>query len=441
MAKLRVGHDPHDGCVIHLTDDMIKRYIRDLKTEYDTHNASEYSYRPSLKTLIETVSNGKIIAQVETKDQTDIKLFLKLRSNRLLPKPFGTIETKTIHDSSQPNSLLDMIKIHNVQLQKYLQHKHSIIFTNYLEFCLLWINPITKKIELGDVIQLITLKEFKNNIILPNPKNCTKLEKLFQKFIHENSASKPIVTQKMLACHLAQTARELANEMVEEVTQIKEKIRHNDIDNLADPIYIFYKQYTHLTRSETPQDVANAFGQTIACGLFLAKLSLDSNQTNAPLTQNIASANIPRAVPVIQELFQNIERYEPSQNLSRYITQIIDTLNQTDIDKVRNESSDIFVYFYEEFLKAFDRTNRAQMGVYYTPVEVVNYICTKIHSILKDDFGKSFGFGDVDIRILDPATGTGTFLVQAIDLAIKENSTNDGGGGGGGGVHTRKMNI
>ena len=437
MTQVRADSS-HRPCSIRLTGDIIKQYIQGLKNEYDTKMASEFSYRVPLREMLKSMSAGKIFAQIETTNKSDIQLFFQLNPKRLFSTPFGTIETKTMGKSVlHTNNLSTLIKNNQSQIADYLKNKFSIIFTNYLEFGLLQINPLTENIECTNYVQLISPDEFLHGVILPSAINCTKLEKLFQKFINQNSLSKSITTQKMLACRLASSARDLAEVVVDEIVQIQTQIIHHDIDNLADPIYVFYTQYKHLTRLNTPAIVANAFGQTVACGLFLAKLNLDSEHPNTSLTQNIASANIPHAVPVIKELFRNIENTDLSINISKHITQIIDTLNQTDIDKIRKESPDIFLYFYEEFLKAFDQTNRTQMGVYYTPIAVVNYICDQVNTLLKQDFGKSFGFGDADIRVLDPATGTGTFLARAIDLAIKENLTNHNGGGGGGGKEKR----
>jgi len=424
------------GCTVNLTKEVASEYIDDLKKELDTKTATEVSYRAPLKKMIESMTNQCVLAQIESTEKSDIKLMLKTR-NQTPSKWLGTIETKGIRKStSRTTKLTELIKTNNTQLKKYLKNSRSIIFTNYLEFAILESDPHTNKIEIRNEVQLITPKNFESKNIHHNTTKYRELENLFKNFIQETILLKPITTQKKLACRLAYEAKELSEEVFEQIQKI-ELSKRGDIRNLNDPVYMFYNQYKHLTRTENPTEIANAFGQTISCGLFLAKLNADLYYPNFHLTPSTAATSIPKSVPVIKELFNYLGNYDLSKNISRHINNIIDTLEQADLDKIKNESSDIFLYFYEEFLKAFDKKTRTQMGVFYTPIEVVNYICEKVNLHLKNEFGRSFGFGDTNIRTLDPATGTGTFLVRAIDLAINENNSS---GGGGVKRHSRKAN-
>ena len=76
---------------------------------------------------------------------------------------------------------------------------------------------------------------------------------------------------------------------------------------------------------------------------------------------------------------------------------------------------DPVVHFYETFLKAYDSKVREMRGVYYTPEPVVSYIVRSIDGLLKTRFNKPQGLADENTLILDPATGTATFLYMVIN--------------------------
>lgn len=424
------GNAGREGCDVRLTREIAEQYIKDLKKEFATRAACEISYRTPLKKMIEGMTSERILAQVESKGRSDIMLFLRGRTSHLHSRQVGMIETKTMEKRHGGSKLTDLIKKNGEQLKKHLKSERVIVFTNYIEFAILELDPNTNEIEVVDTCQLLARKNFESKSTNFIKMRHVELEKLFSRFIREALGTGVITTQKDLACHLACSARELSESVIGQIKRL-EKGKRSEVKNLGDPVYVFYRQYKHLTRAEDPAEIANAFGQTISCGLFLAKLNADLHYPNSRLTRSTAVASIPISVPVIRELFYIIGGPELPKYISRVVTQIIDALNQTDMEKIRSESPDVFLYFYEEFLKAFDKKARAQMGVYYTPIEIVDYICKRVNRHLKDEFGKSFGFGDAGIRTLDPATGTGTFLVRAIELAICENSSGMTNGGGG----------
>ncbi len=131
------------------------------------------------------------------------------------------------------------------------------------------------------------------------------------------------------------------------------------------------------------------------------------------------------------------------------VSEVVDLLDGANMEAVlrdfgdRNPLEDPVVHFYELFLKEYDPKKRMQRGVFYTPRPVVSYIVRSIHELLQTDFGLTDGLADtttwadlahrhpnleipsgVDTRqafvqILDPATGTGTFLVEVVDLIYR----------------------
>lgn len=94
------------------------------------------------------------------------------------------------------------------------------------------------------------------------------------------------------------------------------------------------------------------------------------------------------------------------------------------------KGEDIWLYFYEDFLAAYDPRLRKQAGVYYTPAEVVQAQVTLVAELLHDRFGKPLGFADENVKVLDPAVGTGTYLLTALQHGIEAATAGFGAGHG-----------
>src|SRR6516162_1104195 len=89
----------------------------------------------------------------------------------------------------------------------------------------------------------------------------------------------------------------------------------------------------------------------------------------------------------------------------------LEALNPHDFLKSK---PDLWLYFYEDFLAAYDPKLRKDFGVYYTPREVVELQVRLVSELLEQHFDKRLGFADDGVVFLDPAVGTGTYLVAAI---------------------------
>ena len=71
-------------------------------------------------------------------------------------------------------------------------------------------------------------------------------------------------------------------------------------------------------------------------------------------------------------------------------------------------------YFYEPFLESFDPGLRKQLGVWYTPAEVVRYMVARVDKALKDDLGIADGLAADNVYVLDPCCGTGAYLAEVL---------------------------
>ena len=122
--------------------------------------------------------------------------------------------------------------------------------------------------------------------------------------------------------------------------------------------------------------------------------------------------------PVMQALFQQLS--QPDRLLSLDLVEVLDwteaALDRVDRDAFfdRFNEGEAVPYFYEPFLEAFDSDLRKQMGVWYTPVEVVRYMVARVDKALKDDLGIADGLAAENVYVLDPCCGTGAYLAEVL---------------------------
>jgi predicted helicase len=82
------------------------------------------------------------------------------------------------------------------------------------------------------------------------------------------------------------------------------------------------------------------------------------------------------------------------------------------------EEGNAVQYFYEPFLEAFDPNLRKELGVWYTPREVVKYMVSRVDDALRNDLGIASGLADPRVVVLDPCCGTGAFLVEVLGKIV-----------------------
>jgi hypothetical protein len=125
-------------------------------------------------------------------------------------------------------------------------------------------------------------------------------------------------------------------------------------------------------------------------------------------------------VPILHKLFRelaDIHQLDEWDNLTEVMHWAADTLNRVDRAKFFEKFQDATAvqYFYEPFLEEFDPELRKQLGVWYTPPEVVKYMVARVDQVLKSDFGKDDGLADKEVYVLDPCCGTGAYLVEVLN--------------------------
>ncbi len=195
-------------------------------------------------------------------------------------------------------------------------------------------------------------------------------------------------------------------------------------------------------------DFADVIAQTISYGLLTARFSRPAGIT----VQNLVDMVLPTN-PFLRELLGTFLHLAGRRSIFDFdelgIQDVVDLLNRANTDAVKNDfgnktrGEDPVIHFYEHFLSAYNKKQKVQRGVFYTPQPVVSYIVRSVHELLQTEFGLEDGLastvtwremakrnkglkipGGVEldsafVQILDPATGTATFLVEVIDVIHK----------------------
>ncbi len=182
-----------------------------------------------------------------------------------------------------------------------------------------------------------------------------------------------------------------------------------------------YHRFNNALRIELlQQDFIDMYAQTIVYGLFSARCM---HPEVTPFSLENAVNNIPETNPLLKELLIEYASPDGSMRYDEFdIFDLVDALNRTDIECILMNFNrqtgygreDPIVYFYEKFLDLYEHEEKKRRGVYYTPTPAVNFIVRSISYFLKKQFNCKEGFLDKCVSILDPATGTGTFLRSII---------------------------
>ena len=158
--------------------------------------------------------------------------------------------------------------------------------------------------------------------------------------------------------------------------------------------------------------------QTLFYGVFSAWV-LWARQTPAPVGSfDWRTAVWHLRAPVLRALFQQLS--DPGRLQPLGLVEVLDwtsaALDRVDRDAFfdRFNEGEAVPYFYEPFLEAFDPDLRKQLGVWYTPTEVVRYMVARVDRALKDDLGIADGLAAENVYVLDPCCGTGAFLAETL---------------------------
>lgn len=288
------------------------------------------------------------------------------------------------------------------------------MLTDYLNF--VWVGKDENNepsIKRG--ISIASLDEL-SKPLKPKPQTERDLIELFKSFFNHEAA--PITNAKDFANALSAPTRYLKDALIkyQEKTQVSS-------------IFKNFKEYLYEELSF--EDFSDAFAQTLTYSLFIAKLNHPFEKINL---DNVRSS-IPKNFAVIREMADFLKKLDEIKEIQWLLNEILSSINHVDMDSILkdlNDDKDPYLHFYETFLSAYDPKLREKKGVYYTPDSVVKFIINALDSLLKTHFkdaplGLKSALDNENIKLLDFATGTGTFLLEAFRKALETRKTSDGG--------------
>ncbi len=390
----------------------IEQYIDNINKRYKLGNATEHTFRGDLQQLIESLV-PTIRATNEPKRQSCGAPDYILTKKDI---PVGFIEAKDIGDKDLEGAKKTGNK---EQFDRYKASLNNLIFTDYIRFYLYHDGELITKIEIGE----ITDKGIK-----PLTGNFVRFENLITDFcIH---IGQTIKSPKKLAEMMAGKAR-LLSEIIERALTSDEENEENS--SLKDQMTAFKQILIH---DITPKGFADVYAQTIAYGMFAARLH-DTSLNN--FSRQEASELIPKSNPFLRKLFGYISGPDIDDRIKWIVDSLADIFLATNVEEIlknygkATKMEDPIIHFYETFLSEYDPKLRKARGVWYTPQPVVNFIVRAVDDILKTEFNLPQGLADTSktkikvdvqgkkieqevhkVQILDPATGTGTFLAEVI---------------------------
>ena len=203
-------------------------------------------------------------------------------------------------------------------------------------------------------------------------------------------------------------------------------LRDDVIDALRNPasslVHLAKDWRQLLFPDAADEQFADAYAQTVTFALLLGR-----SEGADPLTLENAQAKLKEQHNLLSRALQVLTVPEAREETTASLNLLLRVLAIVPLDTLSG-SKDPWLYFYEDFLAAYNPKLRKDAGVYYTPVEVVRAQIRLIDSLLVKRLNKPLGFADPGVVTLDPAVGTGTYLLGVIEHALRRVETEQGTG-------------
>lgn len=379
--------------------------LTDFAAEVESRRANgesrEGAYRSAITRLIEGVgeSLGLRVEAINEAARTDCGApdFLVKRDSNVV----GYIEQKDIHVK-----LRNMNDANREQQVRYRKGLPNLIYTNCLDWDLYrdgGIEPVWSA-SLGH--------------------DHEKLDGLLKMFLEHEPV--PITDPE-----------KLAERMAGKTTMLKialcEKFSKGGKSKTLDDLESHYNAFSQtIMQGKSKTEFAELYAETIAYGFFAARMNISEGKK---FTRLEARSVIPKNNPFLGRLFRYITSEDIDSDVDWIIDDLVDLLSVCDVPKLMERfmkvsgKEDPFLHFFETFLGAYDPKRRKETGIYYTPQQVVKFIVRAVDQVLKDELKIENGLSNISeipnpkdkdggnlhkVRVLDPAVGTGTFLVEVI---------------------------
>jgi predicted helicase len=411
----------------------LEQYIDNINQRYNLGNATEHTFRGDLQQLIESLVPN-IRATNEPKRQSCGAPDYILTKKDI---PVGFIEAKDIGDKDLDGKKKTGNK---EQFDRYKASLNNLIFTDYIHFHLY---------RDGEFVTKISIAEITDKGIVALPQNFEIFKNLIKDFC--THIGQTIKSSKRLAEMMAGKAR-LLSDVIGKALTSDEVNQENS--TLREQMNAFKDILIH---DITPKGFADVYAQTIAYGMFAARLHDPTLET---FSRQEAAELIPKSNPFLRKLFGYIAGPDIDDRIKWIVDNLTEIFIACNVEQIlknfgkTTKMEDPIIHFYETFLAEYDPKLRKARGVWYTPAPVVNFIVRAVDDILKTEFDLPQGLADTSktkitlntqipdkrsttgykqteqevhkVQILDPATGTGTFLAEVIKHINKKFKGQEG---------------
>jgi hypothetical protein len=391
---------------------LISDFVSKVQSVYGTGNATEHSYRSAFEALFADL--GATALNEPKRVKCGAPDFIVSQGEIVV----GHVEAKDLHVG-----LRNMKDANKNQQDRYRAALPNLIYTNALDWDFY---------RDGELVASVSIADFATGVT-PKPGEYGALENLLRDFI----AQRP---------QTITSPRDLAERMAGKANLIKDVLRKtlDDDAELRSELAAQYQAFKeNLIHDITAEDFADIYAETIAYGMFAARLH---DQTLDTFSRQEALELLPKSNPFLRSLFGYVAGHDLDERIAWIIDDLARVFRACDVAKLMEGfgkltgQNDPFLHFYETFLAAYNPAKRKARGVWYTPEPVVNFIVRAVDDVLQTEFGLADGLADTSkvtidwdtgqtgkkgkavtikkdvhrVQILDPATGTGTFLAEVI---------------------------
>ncbi|EAL3219138.1 DNA methyltransferase [Campylobacter coli] len=393
--------------------DIFKKYTSEIQAIFEGKNYNEHSFRTCFENLLNELKPKEVKIIHEPKSEKgqgsirpDFKTYKLIDKEKELSYNHlvGFIECKNLD--------VDLnLHLKGKQLSKYLQISPNIIFTNYKRFILFSFEKVVFDIDLLD--DKLDLKE----------ENISIFRNLLKAYFDDNSTT--IKSKQELVKVLSTQSFYLSNAL---------KISFDESDANSSFKRFFRKTKDTFKNIEKidlkDEEFCDILAQAIVYGFFVSYIENDDYDLEKIPIENFISF-LPSTFRTLSEfVYFAIPSFSLPQDIKYTLENIKKTLSLIDkiaLCKILNQDLEsVSIYLYEDFLKAYDdlraTQKRKEGGVFYTPKSIVDMIVSSLDELLKTKLNKNKGFNDQGVKVLDFATGTGSFLASVFEKIISKES-------------------
>lgn len=401
----------------------MKDYLASIAATAATGKATEHSYRAAVEALFHRLYPKLEITNEPRRQACGAPDFVVQRTG----VPLGYIEAKDLGKDLSADEFKE-------QFNRYRRSLDNLLITDYLHWQLWQRGELLLEVRIGDYQ--------KGQPVKPRPQDYAQLEEMLRVFT--TAKGQRISSAETLAQLMADKARLLQYVLLQALTHPEVQASPSGLSTAtAGSLESQYEAFRQmLIHDLTPEQFADIYAQTIAYGLFAARLH---DATPDTFSRQEALSLVPASNPFLRKLFS----YVAGTDLDERVVWIVDALAElfraADVAALlagfgqSTQMTDPFLYFYETFLGRYNPALKKSRGVYYTPQPVVRFIVRAVDEVLRRDFGLAEGLADTAkttvevqvpdlkggkpktvkrevarVQVLDPATGTGTFLAEVV---------------------------